>query len=199
MIAVITGDIVNSRQGDIQKWIEPLKETLALYGSSPKTWEIYRGDSFQLSVKPEKAVQVALHIKSTIKQVKTMDVRLAIGIGEEQYGASRITESNGTAYVNSGDCFENLKKYTLAIKTGNRTVDEILNLMLRLSVLTIDNWSSVVSTVIKTAIENPEMNQQALAKLLQKSQSNISEAFRRGGYEEIMKLNEFYIKTIKQL
>ena len=128
-----------------------------------------------------------------------MDVRLAIGIGDEHYSASKITESNGTAYVNSGDCFEKLKKYTLAIKTGNKAVDEILNIMLRLSALTLDNWSSVVSTVIRTAIENPGMNQQALAKILQKSQSNISEAFTRGGYEEIMNLNEFYIKTIKQL
>ena len=71
--------------------------------------------------------------------------------------------------------------------------------MFKLSLLTIDNWSRVVSKVIKTAIENPEKNQKDLAKLLKRSQSNISEALKRGGYEEIMNMNEYYVKNISQL
>tara|TARA_B110000305_G_C19373082_1_gene605540 strand:- start:790 stop:930 length:141 start_codon:yes stop_codon:yes gene_type:complete len=46
MIAVITGDIINSRKGEVERWIGPLKETLNRYGVEPKNWEIYRGDSF---------------------------------------------------------------------------------------------------------------------------------------------------------
>ena len=140
----------------------------------------------------------ALHIKSTIKQIKLYDVRIAIGIGEENYSSSKITEANGTAYVNSGECFEALKKQTLAIKS-NKKLDESLNIMLSLSQLTTNNWSSTVSKVIKTAIENPKKNQKSLAKLLHKSQSSISEALKRGGFEEIMKMNEFYKKNISQL
>lgn len=199
MIAVITGDIINSRKGEVESWINLLKDTLNKYGSEPKDWEIYRGDSFQLSLNPEKALLAAIHIKSTIKQTKTYDVRIAIGIGEEKYSSRKITESNGTAYVYSGECFEALKKYSLAIKSGNKKVDDSLNTMFKLSLLTIDNWSSVVSKVIKVAIENPEKNQKNLAKLLNRSQSNISEAFKRGGYEEIINMNEFYIKNISQL
>jgi diadenosine tetraphosphate (Ap4A) HIT family hydrolase len=63
----------------------------------------------------------------------------------------------------------------------------------------MDNWSPVVSTVIKTAIEHPKKNQKDLAQLLNKSQSNISEALRRGGYDEVMNMNEFYDKSISQL
>jgi hypothetical protein len=198
MIAVITGDIINSRKGEIESWIYQLKDTLNQYGSEPKNWEIYRGDSFQLSLDLEKALLAALHIKSTIKQTKLYDVRMAIGIGEEKYYSSKITESNGSAFVNSGECFEELKKYSLAIKSGNKNLDESLNIMFKLSLLTTDNWSSVVSKVIKAAIENPKKNQKDLAKLLNKSQSNISEAFKRGGYEEIMNMNEFYIKNSSQ-
>lgn len=198
MIAVITGDIINSRKGETESWITYLKDTLNQYGREPKNWEIYRGDSFQLSLGLEKALLAALHIKSAIKQTKAYDVRMAIGIGEEKYNSSKITESNGTAYVNSGKCFEELKKYSLAIRSHNKKLDESLNIMIKLSLLTIDNWSSVVSKVIKAAIENPEKNQKDLAKLLNKSQSNISEAFKRGGYEEIMNMNEFYIRNISQ-
>jgi hypothetical protein len=198
MIAVITGDIINSRKGKIESWINTLKATLNQYGSEPKNWEIYRGDSFQLSLSPEKALLAALHIKSTIKQTKTHDVRMAIGTGEEKYNSSKITESNGSAYINSGECFEELKKQTLAIKSNNEKLDESLNTMFNLSLLTTNNWSVTVSGVIKTAIENPKKNQKDLAKLLNKSQSSISEALKRGGFEEIMSMNEFYEKNISQ-
>lgn len=198
MIAVITGDIVNSKKDDSQNWLNLLKNTLNQYGSEPQTWEIYRGDSFQLSINPEKALIAALHIKSMIKQTKIQDVRLAIGVGSEKHKSQKITESNGSAYVNSGECFESLKKQTLAIKTDDKDLNEALNIMLDLSLLTADHWSVVVSEVIKTAIENPDKNQRELAELLAKSQSNISEALKRGGFDEIMAMNQFYIKNISR-
>tara|TARA_B110000305_G_C19373082_1_gene605538 strand:- start:337 stop:546 length:210 start_codon:yes stop_codon:yes gene_type:complete len=64
--------------------------------------------------------------------------------------------------------------------------------MFNLSLLTANNWSSTVSEVIKTAIENSKKNQKSLAKLLNKLQSGVSEALKRGGFEEIMSMNEFY-------
>lgn len=198
MIAVITGDIIDSRKGETENWVTTLKGTLNQYGTEPENWEIYRGDSFQLSLDPVKALLASLHIKATIKQSKAHDVRMAIGIGEENDNSSKISLSNGPAYVNSGECFDDLKKYSLAIRSPYKKFDESLNIMIKLSLLTTDNWSSVVSKVIKTAIENPEKNQKELAKLLDKSQSNISEAFKRGGYEEIMNMNEYYIKHISR-
>ena len=70
--------------------------------------------------------------------------------------------------------------------------------MFSLSLLTINNWSSIVSEVIKTVLENPEKSQVDLAKLLNKSQSSISEALKRGGFEEVMNMNEFYKNKISQ-
>ena len=198
MIAVLTGDIINSRDSDVEQWLTPLKDILNYYGKEPKDWEIFRGDSFQLAITPEKALLAAIHIKSTIKQIKSQDVRIAIGIGDVKYNSSKITESNGSAYVRSGECFESLKKQTLAIKSGNESLDQTINIMLSLSLLTANNWSSIVAEVIKTAIENSEKKQETIAKLLHKSQSNISEALKRGGFEEIMTMNNFYkAKTAK--
>src|SRR5680860_726664 len=115
MIAIITGDIINSRNVDAQKWMPELKTVLNKYGSEPKTWEIYRGDSFQIETLPIDALKAAILIKSTIKQFKALDVRLAIGIGEKTYESEKITESNGSAFVYSGEAFEKLKKQTLSI------------------------------------------------------------------------------------
>lgn len=199
MVAVITGDIINSREVEVEKWLIPLKEILNYYGEEPKDWEIFRGDSFQLSIAPEKAMLAAIHIKSAIKQTKLQDARMAIGIGEEKYSSSKITESNGSAYIRSGDCFESLKKQTLAIRSNNEKLDQSFNIMLSLSLLTANNWSSTVAEVIKTAIENSEKNQKNLAQLLNKSQSSVSEALKRGGFEEIMNMNNFYKTQISKL
>jgi len=199
MVAVITGDIINSRKGEVKKWLNNLKDILNYYGDESKDWDIFRGDSFQLLIAPEKAMLCAIHIKSAIKQVKSQDVRMAIGIGEEKYSGSKITESNGSAYERSGDCFESLKKQTLAIKSSDHNLDESINIMLGLSLLIANNWSSTVAEVIKTTIEHPKKNQKSLAKLLNKSQSSISEALKRGGFEEIMTMNDFYKKQISNL
>jgi len=199
MTSIITGDIINSRDSAPKQWLSALKTVLNTYGNSPKDWEIYRGDSFQIELKPELALQVAIQLKATLKQFKTTDIRLAIGIGDKSYTSEKITEANGTAFINSGECFEQLKKTTLAIKTPFNTFDTQLNLMLDLALLTMNNWSPVSSLIIKTALEHPQHNQKQLAKLLEKSQSNISEGLKRGGYDEILKLIQFYNSQIQDL
>ena len=197
MIAVITGDIMNSREVVPSIWLESLKGVLLLYGDEPSAWEIYRGDSFQLKLSPDKALRCALHIKSAIKQHDLLDVRMAIGFGEESHHAEKITESNGTAYLNSGNCFESLKKETLAVASMNKVLDERLNLMLSLLLLTANQWSKTVSKVLCAAFEHPNLPQVELAALLDKSQSSISEALKRGAYDEILKLNELFQAEIK--
>jgi len=196
MVAVLTGDIINSRDGQVLNWLQKLKEVLNCYGRFPKQWEIYRGDSFQLLTTPLDALISAIHIKAVIKQVKNQDVRISIGLGDETHSAQRITESNGSAYVYSGENFDSLKKQTLAIKSNNSEWDYTLNIMLSLALLIANNWSSKVAEIITTVIENPNKNQKEIAKLLNKSQSNVSEALKRGGYEEIMKLDSYYRKQI---
>lgn len=199
MIAVLTGDIINSRQGQTSLWLNQLKSTLNLYGQTPKDWEIFRGDSFQLKTNPENALRIALHIKAVIKQVKPYDVRIAIGLGEQSYNSKTISESNGTAFVNSGEGFESLKKQTLTVVSENKKWDNTINIMINLALLTANSWSNTVAKVISTVIENPEKNQNEIALLLGKSQSTISEALKRGGYEEIMQLNAFYKEQILNL
>jgi hypothetical protein len=196
MTAVLTGDIINSRED--QGWLKKLKSVLNHYGQSPQKWEIYRGDSFQLSVTPEQALIAAFHIKAAIKQTKEQDVRIAIGLGQETHNAEKITESNGSAYVRSGECFESMKKQTIALKSNDQELNLVINLMLSLALLTAKNWSSTVAKAITTVIVHPGKNQKEMAKLLGKSQSSVSETLKRGGFEEIMNLNNYYQSQISK-
>ena len=199
MTGIITGDIINSRKKIPESWMVKLKETLSLFGETPKDWEIFRGDSFQLEILPKDALKACILIKSAIKQFKTLDVRLAIGLGDKTYAAKTITESNGSAFVNSGECFEGLKKQTLALKSNFQEFGITINTMLDLANLTMNSWSVTSSTIINTTLNNPNLNQKELAQLLGKSQSNISEGLKRGGYDEISKLLHYYNTKVKNL
>ncbi|SHJ47565.1 hypothetical protein SAMN04488028_101238 [Reichenbachiella agariperforans] len=197
--AVITGDIINSRAGDASEWLIPLKSALTHYGRSPQQWEIYRGDSFQLILPPEQALLAAIHIKASVRQSKAHDVRMAIGLGDQDHTADKITESNGTAFVRSGECFESLKKQTLAIRSSHDVLNEPINLMLSLALLTANHWSATVAGVVTTVLTHTDKNQIEIAERLGKSQSSVSEALKRGGFEEIMQLNAYYQSKLSQL
>jgi len=199
MKAVITGDIINSRKVASALWMGDLKGILSTYGNEPKHWEIYRGDSFQLLVDPIDTVEIALLIKATIKQHKKLDVRIAIGIGTVDYTADKVTESNGIAFVNSGECFERLKKQTLGIQSPWSGFNENFTIIFQLIVLFADNWTTTSAEIIKKALENPSVNQKELALALnRKSQSSISASLKRAGYEELKNVIEYYKQEIKK-
>ncbi|MER3373966.1 MAG: transcriptional regulator [Allomuricauda sp.] len=199
MVAILTGDIKNSSAHKTTKWLLLLKEALGKYGKEPKAWEIYRGDSFQLETHPENALEAAVYIKTCIKQIRHMDVRIAIGLGEKTYDAQKITESNGPAFVLSGECFENLKKQTMALKSASQDFDTPINLMLQLASLSMDSWLPATARVVKTALDNPKASQTELASILGKSQSTISEALIRAGFDEVQKMIQFYQSQLSQL
>ncbi len=199
MIAVLTGDIKNSSEHNASTWLPLLKQALDKFGKEPAEWEIYRGDSFQLQTVPELALEAAIYIKACIKQIRRMDVRIAIGLGDKNHEATKITESNGSAFINSGQCFEQLKKQRLGIQTPNSSVNEQINLLLELALLTMDSWTPAISKTVKYAMENPKLNQKELADLLNKSQGNISEELKKAGFEEVKKMIQFYRTQLEQL
>ena len=201
--SVITGDIIKSRAlKNSNPWMVPLKKVLASNGTTPKDWEIYRGDSFQVEVRnPEDAVLKALKIKATIKCNKGLDVRMAIGIGTKSFIGTKITESNGEAFINSGEKLESLKKekQNLAIKSPWNDFDEEMNLLIRLSLIATDNWTRGAAELISILLDNQDIKQNKLAKKLKISQSSVSEKKKRAFYAEIMDLEQFYRKKIKAL
>lgn len=196
MIAVLTGDIKNSTAYPTDQWLPLLKGALGRFGEEPMDWEIYRGDSFQLQTSPERALEAAIYIKACLKQIRHLDVRIAIGLGKRSYRAEKLTESNGEAFVNSGQCFEGLKKTNLAIKGPEPEFDRHMNLLLELALLNMDHWTPALSKTVKTALENPKMNQNQLAALLDKSQGNISEELKKAGFEEVGKMMQFYLARL---
>ena len=200
MTSILTGDIINSRKNKDTFWLKALKETLQIFGNSPKDWQIYRGDSFQLELKNcEEAFYAALKIKSHLKKIENVDVRIGIGIGKKEVNASKITEANGEAFVNSGFAFDNyLKKQSIAIKTPWHAIDDELNIALDLALLTIDSWTVNSAEVFKISLEKEDATQKEIAAILGITQGRVSERQKRAGFEPIMKLENRFRKLILQ-
>lgn len=196
MISVLTGDIINSRKIAPGLWLELLKSELNPLGKSPEYWEIYGGDTFQLRVDdPQEALLTAIKIKASVKTVRTLDVRIAIGIGDINYRGERITESNGTAFIYSGEKFNLLKKekQKLAVKSPWSDFDIMVNLCLKLGLIVMDKWSVNAAKAVRKSLTYPEASQSDLGKMLGNIRQNaVSSRLARAHFDELMELNELY-------
>lgn len=201
MHAVITGDVVDSRLVEPGVWLQPLKALLNQFGKSPGGWEIYRGDSFQLLLDdPREALKAAVRIKANIKHQKALDVRMGIGIGTVDHRAERITESNGQAFIHSGDVFERLKeeKCNLALRSPWEALDQELNLALRLGLVAMDQWTPASAKLVGLRLEHSDMKQADLAKALGIAQSSVSERQTRAHFDEIVLLEARFRQRIDE-
>lgn len=200
MVGVITGDIINSRKISPDIWLEVIKEALGIWGNSPEQWEIYRGDSFQLEIEDAKdALKAAIQIKSAVKSLKGMDVRMAVGIGDKTYSARKVSESNGSAFVNSGELVEDLKKNrrNLAVRSNDSRFNTEMNLYLKLALIFMDRWSDIAAETVRVALLHPDESQEGLAGMLGNiKQNTVSTRLKRAHFEETLELIRiFSLKT----
>lgn len=203
MTSVLTGDIIKSRGTQSQDvWLVPLKTALNKLAIHSNLFQIYRGDSFQIEIEDySKSFQSAVYLKACIKSIKGFDVRLSIGIGEKTYQGKTVSESNGEAFIYSGESFETLKKdkQNLKIKTANPQLDKELNLYFKLALIAMDNWTANSAEIVKLTLENPNKIQVELAKLIGISQDAVSKRQKRAYLDEILELNQLYRQKIKTL
>ncbi|CAD0005753.1 SatD family protein [Flavobacterium chungangense] len=201
MTSIITGDIIGSRQQKSRHWVEDLKKILIQFGETPSQWEVYRGDEFQIEVKnPEDALLTAILLKAHLRAIRS-DARMSIGFGDKTHNAEKISESNGGAFIHSGELFETLKKQkvTLAIRTGNVDIDEKLNLMIQLALTFMDNWLVQSAEFVAVAIENPTLSQEELGQKLSINQAAVSRRQKRAQFDLVMNLDRYFRTQIKQL
>ncbi|MFH7002270.1 SatD family protein [Flavobacterium bizetiae] len=201
MTSVITGDIIGSRQQTSKHWVEDLKKILFPFGETPREWEVYRGDEFQVEIKnTEEALWSAILIKAHLRALK-LDARMSIGFGDKTHEAEKISESNGSAFIHSGELFETLKKQklTLAMRTGDAAFDEKINLMIQLALTFMDNWLAQQAEFIAVAIENPTLSQEELGQKLGINQAAVSRRQKRAQFDLVLQLDRYFRTQIKQL
>ena len=200
-IAIITGDIINSRGHNSKEWMAKLKSCLIQWGDTPSTWEIYRGDEIQLRIKVKHALYAAIQLKALIKSIKGLDIRMGIGVGNETYIGAGVSESNGTAYQRSGRTLEVLKenKVTLMLTSADEEYNRTMNLILNLASDFMDDWSSVSAEMVFLSLSSPNVSQQNLAEQLNIKQSAVSQRKKRARLNLVEDLLAYYERTIKAI
>ena len=184
------------------KWLVPLKSLFSTWGKRSKDWELERGDLFQLEVKnPEDGLKKALQIKALIKKVEPLDVRMAIGIGEKTYSGESISESNGEAFIYSGEKFDLLDKenITLGIKTPWHDFDEEMNLYLKLAGTFMNKWTVSSAELIEIILKDPNITQEEIGKRLGIKQNSVSGRWNRAYVNEALDVDEMFRKKINIL
>ena len=201
MIAIITADIINSQKREVEIWMSQLKKLLSSWGNSPANWEIYRGDEFQLKCHVSDVFSKALLLKSLMKTFEDLDVRIAIGIGNEVYSSEKITESNGSAYVNSGRLLTQIKSNgkTLELQTDNEKINRDLNMLLKWASIDFDNWTAATAQIVHELLKNPDLTQDDLAKKLNISQSSVSQRLKRANFDLLQETDQYFRKKIAEL
>ncbi|MGF1530518.1 MAG: hypothetical protein ACFCU4_04060 [Puniceicoccaceae bacterium] len=131
--AILTGDLVGSRRlsgNQIGSLFAALNDFWEAFGHAHPgavvgKIEIYRGDGWQAALElPQYCLKAALFLRAVVKAYpldEKMDTRIGIGLGPvELLKKDRLSESNGTAFVRSGEALETLteKDQGLALRTG---------------------------------------------------------------------------------
>jgi len=201
MIAIITGDIINSRGHKSMEWMAKLKSCLTQWGDTPSTWEIYRGDEIQLRIKVKHALFAAIQLKALIKSIKGLDIRIGIGFGNETYIGAGVSESNGTAYQRSGRTLDVLKenKVNLMLSSADEEYNRTMNLILKLASDFMDDWSPVSAEMVFLSLSRPNESQQNLAEQLNIKQSAVSQRKKRARLNLVEDLLAYYERTVNTI
>jgi len=198
--SILTGDVIHSRKKKPDTWLDALRALWMGKRKEVVQWDIYRGDEFQLEIaRPENALSSAIEIRALLRTMG-LDARISIGIGEKTYSADTITQSNGSAFIRSGELFEKLKqqKMTLGLNSGLPECDEPLNLMLKLATPIISSWLPQQAAYALAALQYPELSQEELGQKLDINQAAVSGRRKRSQFELIDELDNYYRSQIKK-
>ncbi len=215
MVAVLTGDIVNSAGSSKERlWLKRLKQIFKVLEetgllASKQSWDIFQGDSFQLEVKEvQQSMKVALLLRAGLKTMpefheKNMDVRISIGIAAVSYQASTVKESDGPAYQYSGRALpqmaeENIK---LHFKSESKDLNDEMLVSIALLEIILSSWTAASAEVVWHLLLKENLSQADLARELNISQPAVNKRIARAHLEEILLLIERFQKrvTILQL
>jgi hypothetical protein len=196
MEVVLAGDIIGSKKNkpdDYLKIIEPILKQHSKDGM----YQIYRGDSFQVwMATPVLGLLTAIKLKAALRKTGTLDVRIALGIGEIKLIDKDIAKSTGTALARSGELLDSLKdrEQNIMVNSGG-PIDVYMNTALKLALLYMDDWTSNSAAIVfeiyndrRISLENlfkrTGITQQEIGEKLGIKQATASRRLDRANMEE---------------
>ncbi len=160
----------------------------------------YRGDSFQLMVKAEKSVEVALTIQSIILWRTETWARISVGIGTvSKIEPGNVLQSEGEAFQLSGHQLDNMKSEgrLFKIATNSSKHQPMLDAALHLADSLISNWKPGQASAIAMATQCK--TQKEMAQRLNISEPAVSKALKSANWPAFETFLRGYEQTIKMI
>jgi hypothetical protein len=173
-IQVITGDIVKSSYLDADSRIKLKQAFDFLSANSTGKYDYFiRGDSFQI-VMTHNALREALIIKTYLYINLKLQVKISIGIGEAQFLAEKISNSDGEAFWLSGRNLDEMKNKSefLKIATSNSEKNKEWEVHCSVIDFLFEKQTSNQTEVIYWLLQ--QKNQQEIATIVNIGQPSVS-------------------------
>ncbi len=193
--AVLTGDIINSRQiqnkDHLINVLHSIFYEIESRFSPENPFEIFRGDSFQvLFKKPTSSLRVALLIKSGLmsqsNENQMYDARISIGIGSVAFPQNNVKIANGIAFELSGMNLDLMKEKGRGIainssQSKNNSTLETMNVLLD---ALLSKWTKNAAEVVYLSLLFG-FTQSEIAEKLHISQSAVQQRLASAQYDAI--------------
>ncbi|MFC3283719.1 hypothetical protein [Litchfieldella rifensis] len=186
-IAVLTGDVIESRQvEDSSRLFETLDAALqALATRYRGQGERYRGDGFQLALPdPADAMTAAVLLRAALirhsEDRQRWDARIAVAVGPDHWDPEqRVTQASGETFVRSGQNLDAMSDSHahLQLNIADEKESGCLDLLTHFADDLIDGWSRYSAEAVYLSLWHDE-SQQALAERLGISQPGVHKRLR---------------------
>jgi predicted DNA-binding protein YlxM (UPF0122 family) len=183
MIAVLTGDLVNSTKMSQEQYTKVLnnlkgllKQTAAKYNANG---EIYRGDEFQIhypdpaqAIKSTLLIKLALYLSSVTP--KPLHCTLSLAFGHFDTFDSKPNTSSGPVYISSGRGLGKTPRGELSLHFEQQSVTDDIHLATNFLNHLINRLTKSQAELLFQYIENDFAEHKKIAQLTGTTRQNIS-------------------------
>lgn len=203
IVGVITGDLINSSGLTKDQKINMQKRLSCFLENNQDILmpiQFYRGDSFQLMVKKEKAAMISVIIEAIILSTTGTRARISIGIGTISKNISgNVLQSEGEAFQLSGHQLDKMKEEgrLLKIAVDSLQFQPILAATFHLAESIILSWKPGQAAVI--SMIPACKTQKEIAEILNITGAAVSKALKSGKWAAIENFLNGYEETLKMI
>ena len=201
LVAVLTGDIVKSRQISQEAYddlLYSLNNVLSFISEQHVNngFQLMRGDSSQLIVHdPINAFKYGLLIRLALKERDDdFDCRVSIGLGNNDVIRHQIGNSTGDAFTLSGMGLDSLKSRCLQVTSLDNEFNQRVGLLVDYADHQLSQITQRQAAIVQLKLRQPELIQQQIADLLNAQRVSISRSLKTARFD-LLEQNISYIKT----
>ncbi len=186
MIGVISGDIIKSQKIPKQQYdamLYQLEQSLRANCNKTTSWDIYRGDAFQLQLdKSEQLVTTAILIYLQLKSAG-YELRQSMALGHIDNPGTSTKTATGSAFTLSGQGLDKMTNQRFTFAIADQSVDESFKLNLALVDVLLCKITQKQANALYVYLTHTNNNHAALAKELNTSRENVTKLLNLANYQ----------------